>query len=77
MTGASQRALVGLRDPATMQWYAIPLLAIVFYIYVIEIKKARQSRTRSAPPCPALRSIRRRIGPVFLEATAAFGQNTP
>lgn len=43
MTPASQQALVGLRDLTTIKWYAIPLLAIVFYIYTTEIKKARQS----------------------------------
>lgn len=43
MTEASRQALVGLRDWSTMQWYAIPLLAIVFYIYSVEIKKARQT----------------------------------
>jgi len=43
MTPASQRALEGLRDLSTIEWYVIPLLAIVFYIYAVEIKKARQS----------------------------------
>lgn len=43
MTEASQRAFVGLRDPTTLQWYVIPLLAIVFYVYVVEIQKARRS----------------------------------
>ena len=43
MTPASQQALDGLRDLSTIEWYAIPLLAIVFYIYAVEIKKARQS----------------------------------
>ena len=43
MTPASQRALEGLRDLSTVEWYVIPLLAIVFYIYAVEIKKARQS----------------------------------
>ena len=38
MTDASRRALVGLRDLSTMEWYVIPLLSIVFYIYTIEIK---------------------------------------
>ena len=42
-TPASQSALDGLRDLSTLQWYVIPLLAIVFYIYTAEIKKARQS----------------------------------
>jgi hypothetical protein len=43
MTEASRRALAGLRDPTTMQWYVIPLLAIVFYVYVTEIKQARRT----------------------------------
>ena len=42
-TPASQRALEGLRDLSTLEWYVIPLLAIVFYIYTCEIKKARVS----------------------------------
>lgn len=41
MTEASRRALDGLRDPHTLQWYVIPLLALLFYIYATEIKKAR------------------------------------
>jgi hypothetical protein len=36
-------ALDGLRDLSTLKWYVIPLLAIVFYIYATEIKKARQT----------------------------------
>ncbi|NNG01259.1 MAG: hypothetical protein HKM93_17845 [Desulfobacteraceae bacterium] len=40
-TAASLQALDGLRDLSTLQWYVIPLLAIVFYIYTTEIKKAR------------------------------------
>jgi hypothetical protein len=43
MTPASQQALEGLRDLSMIKWYVIPLLAIVFYIYTLEIKKARQS----------------------------------
>jgi len=43
MTEATRQALVGLRDLSTLQWYVIPLLAIVFYIYTTEIKKARTS----------------------------------
>ena len=42
-TQASLQALQGLRDLSTLKWYVIPLLAIVLYIYTIEIKKARQS----------------------------------
>ncbi|HQO65547.1 MAG TPA: hypothetical protein PLI66_02350, partial [Spirochaetales bacterium] len=43
MTEATVRALTGLRDLTTIQWYVIPILAVVFYIYTIEIKKARAS----------------------------------
>ncbi|MBU3917804.1 hypothetical protein KKA14_19945 [bacterium] len=43
MTPASQQALQGLRDLSTLKWYVIPLLAIVFYIYTVEMKKARES----------------------------------
>ena len=43
MTPASEMALQNLRDLSTLKWYVIPLLAIVFYIYTAEIKKARNS----------------------------------
>jgi len=43
MTPASELALNGLRDLSTLRWYVIPLLAVVFYIYTMEIKKARAS----------------------------------
>ena len=42
-TEASQRALVGLRDLSTLEWYVIPLLALLFYIYTMEIRRARRS----------------------------------
>jgi hypothetical protein len=42
MTEATKRALEGLRDLSTIQWYAVSLLAIVFYIYTMEIKRARK-----------------------------------
>ena len=42
-TPASQLALNGLRDLTMLKWYVIPLLAIVFYIYTLEIKKAKSS----------------------------------
>ncbi len=41
MTAASQQALTGLRDLTSLQWYVIPLLALLFYIYTKEIKKAK------------------------------------
>lgn len=43
MTDASVQALENLRDFSTIKWYVIPLLAIIFYIYTSEIKKARES----------------------------------
>lgn len=43
MTEASRLALQGMRDFSTLEWYVIPLLAIVFYIYTSEIRKARLS----------------------------------
>lgn len=43
MTPASQQALDGLRDLSDIKWYVIPLLAIVFHIYTVEIKKARET----------------------------------
>ncbi len=43
MTPASLQALDGLRDLSTLQWYVVPLLALVFYVYSLEAKKARAS----------------------------------
>jgi hypothetical protein len=43
MTEASIRALSGLWDFTMIKWYIIPLLALVFYVYVREIKEARRS----------------------------------
>ena len=42
-TKAAQQSLSNLRDLSAIQWYVIPLLALVFYVYAVEIKKARQS----------------------------------
>ena len=38
---ATAAALGILRDPATFQWYVIPLLAVVIYIYANEIQNKR------------------------------------
>jgi len=38
-TEFAQQALAILRDPGLFQWYVIPLLAIVMYIYASEIRK--------------------------------------
>jgi hypothetical protein len=43
MTDASVRALQHLRDLSMLKWYVIPLLAIVLYIYAVEMHKARSS----------------------------------
>ena len=43
MTEASVSALKGIRDLSMLEWYVIPLLAIVFYIYTSEMKKAKAS----------------------------------
>jgi len=48
MTPATQQALVGLRDLAMIKWYIISLLAFVFYVYVREIKEARQTKNWNA-----------------------------
>jgi hypothetical protein len=39
MTEFAQQALIILRDGSQFQWYVIPLLAIVVYIYVNEVEK--------------------------------------
>jgi hypothetical protein len=38
MTDASQRALHLLRSPDHFQWYLIPLLAFILYVYVVEVQ---------------------------------------
>lgn len=43
MTETSKLALQGMRDFSTLEWYVIPLLAFLFYIYTSEMKKARAS----------------------------------
>jgi hypothetical protein len=43
MTESAQRALIGLRDFTTLQWYVVPLLALLFYVYVTEIRESRRS----------------------------------
>lgn len=48
MTDATIKALDGLRDLSMLKWYVIPLLSIAFYIYVKEIKEARQTKNWNA-----------------------------
>lgn len=48
MTPASIKALDGMRNLATLQWYVIPLLAIILYIYAKEISRARRKNNWNA-----------------------------
>lgn len=48
VTPASEQALKGLRDPTTLEWYVIPLLALVFYVYARELSHARRTRSWDA-----------------------------
>jgi hypothetical protein len=51
MTEATNRALIGLRDLSTLEWYVITFLAIVVYIYTKEIKEARKTKEWNAILC--------------------------
>ena len=48
MTQATLQALSGLRDFSTLKWYVVPLLAVVFFIYTKEIRKARNTANWNA-----------------------------
>ena len=39
MTESALTALAQLRDPGNFQWYVIPLLSLVFYVYTVETEK--------------------------------------
>jgi len=41
VTESARQSLVGLRDWTTLQWYVVPFLALLFLIYVQEIRAAR------------------------------------
>ena len=43
MSESAIQALIGLRDFTTLQWYVVPLLALLFYVYVVEIREARRT----------------------------------
>ena len=43
LTESTQQALSILRDPSQFKWYIIPLLAFVFYVYVVETEKKNWS----------------------------------
>lgn len=40
-TESAQQALAILRDGSQFQWYVIPLLAFVFYVYTVEVEKRK------------------------------------
>lgn len=42
-TESAMKALKHLRDGSTFQWYVIPLLAFVVYVYAVEIEKKHWS----------------------------------
>jgi hypothetical protein len=39
MSDFAMQALARLRDGSNFQWYVIPLLAFVFYVYTVEAEK--------------------------------------
>ena len=39
MTPASLEALANLRDPSTLQWYVVALIAVFIYVYAVEIER--------------------------------------
>lgn len=43
MTEASEQALEILRDSSLVQWYLVPLLAVVAYVYAVEIERRNWS----------------------------------
>jgi len=43
MTESAQQALAILRDVSQFKWYVIPLLALLFYIYTVEVEKKNWS----------------------------------
>lgn len=51
MTEATMQALDGLRDVSALEWYVVPLLAIVCYIYTREIHKAQSTKNWDAVFC--------------------------
>lgn len=38
-TESARQALEILRNPVTFQWYVIPLMAFVFYVYAVEVER--------------------------------------
>jgi hypothetical protein len=42
-TESARQALEVLRDPATFQWYVIPMFALVVYVYAVEIERRNWS----------------------------------
>ena len=43
-TPASQTALSNLRIFSNYEWYIVPILVIVMYIWAVEIQKARETK---------------------------------
>lgn len=43
MTEASRQMLAALRKTDNLQWYVVPLLLLIIYIYISEIEKKNTS----------------------------------
>lgn len=39
MTGSAEAALEHLRDASRLQWYVVPLLVVVLYVYAVEVER--------------------------------------
>ncbi len=44
LTPAARRALGNLRTPGPLHWYVVPLLALVMYVYAVEVERRDYSR---------------------------------
>lgn len=69
MTEASRQALAILRDGSTLQWYVIPLLAIVVYVYAVEIEKRNWSAVLAGIAFSGMDVINEVCNGVVLHAT--------
>ena len=52
MTESASQALSILRDPSQFDWYVIPILVLVIYVYNVEVGKKNWNLTSKAIPQP-------------------------
>lgn len=73
MTDDARAALAQLRDPSQFEWYVIPLLLLVLYVYAAEVERRNagerhkagaggSAATRGAPYSPGGQDSGRRPG---------------